>query len=137
MYSALWYQRRVHGFSMQFPLHLAFTSGAISDKKDFIQLWRTIPDDRERKFNIPSVRMNNSEAVRKILEAYNVTFVTKRSTEAQDNIYFSANAFGTDHLLIEVALQLGANQGHYCCCKTQNVLLVEALEQSITQLLAQ
>eukprot|EP01012_Entosiphon_sulcatum_P014506 TRINITY_DN1952_c0_g1_i1.p1 TRINITY_DN1952_c0_g1~~TRINITY_DN1952_c0_g1_i1.p1 ORF type:complete len:927 (+),score=154.34 TRINITY_DN1952_c0_g1_i1:292-2781(+) len=119
--------------SIEFPAVLVFVPEGSLIGKDFIQKWKSIPDANERRFNIQMINPTPA-SIESVLKTHNLFLVTKRSTDTQENIYFSGLSFGEEWVLLEIAI-LHRTKECTCSCKTQEVALVEPLQNTLNSVL--
>jgi len=124
-------------FAMQFPFQLAFTTtGYISDKKQFIQMWKSLPEENEVKVSVPYIRNPDVTAIQQVMAANNLFFVAKASKGGtQDNLYLSCCAFAQEPILMELVIQRGGGE-HYCCVKGLQPEHVKPFEEAMCIILA-
>ncbi|KGN43495.1 beta-adaptin-like protein C [Cucumis sativus] len=124
-------QQPVLYFSDKILMHIFFTEDGRMERASFLETWRSLPDSNEVIRDLPTILINNVEAIVERLAATNMFFIAKRKHANQDVFYFSTKIPRGIPFLIELTTVIGS-PGLKCAVKTPNIdmapLFFEALE---------
>jgi len=117
-------------FNIPVLLHILFVEGGRLDKTQYLTMWKTVAQEQYR--TIGNLITQDTNLLQQRLEAHNIFFIASRKLEGQLVMYMSA--LTSNNIIFLLELSFGNNECKLCS-KTQAVVLIPLVEQSIEFLL--
>uniref|UniRef100_A0A915MEC3 AP complex subunit beta n=1 Tax=Meloidogyne javanica TaxID=6303 RepID=A0A915MEC3_MELJA len=76
-------------FAVVLPLNVYFDESGQMDKRDFLQLWKDIPEQNEIQFTIQNTKGLSADDICSVLQQNNVFTVARRTVDGQELLYHS------------------------------------------------
>uniref|UniRef100_A0A9J2Q7C6 Clathrin adaptor alpha/beta/gamma-adaptin appendage Ig-like subdomain domain-containing protein n=1 Tax=Ascaris lumbricoides TaxID=6252 RepID=A0A9J2Q7C6_ASCLU len=92
-------------FAVIVPLHMFFDENGQMDKREFLQLWKEIPEQNELQFSINNTQGLNADDICTKLQQNNVFTVARRNVDGQELLYHSIKYTNQIHVLSELKMQ--------------------------------
>jgi vesicle coat complex subunit len=92
-------------FAVLVPLHVYFDENGQMDKRDFLQLWKEIPEQNEVQFTINNVHGLSADDICAQLHQNNVFTVARRNVDGQELLYHSIKYTNGIYILSELKMQ--------------------------------
>ncbi|CAD5217401.1 unnamed protein product [Bursaphelenchus okinawaensis] len=77
------------------------------DKRDFLQMWKDIPEQNEVQFQVDNHQGLSADQICQKLQRNNVFTVAQRNVDGQDLLYHSIRYTNTIYILSELKMQQG------------------------------
>uniref|UniRef100_A0A1I7ZGW8 AP complex subunit beta n=1 Tax=Steinernema glaseri TaxID=37863 RepID=A0A1I7ZGW8_9BILA len=100
----------VYYFDVIVPLSAYFDENGTMDKREFLQLWREIPEQNEVQFTIMNANNLSPDDICTKLQRNNVFTVARRNVEGQELLYHSIKYTNQINILSELKMQQGVQQ---------------------------
>ncbi|KAK0400049.1 hypothetical protein QR680_003325 [Steinernema hermaphroditum] len=100
----------VYYFDVIVPLSAYFDENGTMDKREFLQLWREIPEQNEVQFTITNANGLSPDDICTKLQRNNVFTVARRNVEGQELLYHSIKYVNQINILSELKMQQGMQQ---------------------------
>ena len=75
------------------------------DKRDFLQLWKDIPEQNEIQFTIQNTKGLSADDICSVLQQNNVFSVARRTVDGQELLYHSIKYTNQVFILSELKMQ--------------------------------
>mmetsp|Transcript_17123 Transcript_17123/g.66679 ORF Transcript_17123/g.66679 Transcript_17123/m.66679 type:complete len:889 (+) Transcript_17123:127-2793(+) len=124
---------KIYYFQDVLPFKLLFAANGLLEKRQYVEMWKSLPDANETKVEIQNLRSANVAAVQQHLTSNHVFFIAGRNHEDKQILYHSLSFQGTA-VLIELSLRAGVNNCT-CCVRTNNAAVVPRVLQVLRALL--
>ncbi|MFH4974034.1 hypothetical protein AB6A40_000743 [Gnathostoma spinigerum] len=95
-------------FAVIVPLHMYFDEHGQMDKRDFLQMWKDIPEQNEFQFTINNANNLSADDICTKLQQNNVFTVARRNVENQELLYHSIKYTNKIYILSELKMQPNA-----------------------------
>ncbi|PAV88047.1 hypothetical protein WR25_20299 [Diploscapter pachys] len=95
-------------FACVVPLLAYFQEAGPMEKREFLEMWKDIPEQNEQQFTIPNPHGLSADAICAKLQANNICTVARRSVEGQELLYHSIKYTNGIYVLSELKLNLGS-----------------------------
>ncbi|VDN07577.1 unnamed protein product [Thelazia callipaeda] len=92
-------------FATIVPLNMYFDENGQMDKRDFLQMWKEIPEQNEVQFTINNVRGLVADDICTKLQQNNIFTVARRNVEGQELLYHSIKYTNQIYVLSELKMQ--------------------------------
>ncbi|KAL4003750.1 Adaptin N terminal region family protein [Acanthocheilonema viteae] len=92
-------------FATIVPLNMYFDESGQMDKRDFLQMWKEIPEQNEVQFSINNVKGLSADDICTKLQQNNVFTVARRNVEGQELLYHSIKYTNQIYVLSELKMQ--------------------------------
>uniref|UniRef100_A0A8R1TYM3 AP complex subunit beta n=1 Tax=Onchocerca volvulus TaxID=6282 RepID=A0A8R1TYM3_ONCVO len=92
-------------FATIVPLNMYFDEEGQMDKRDFLQMWKEIPEQNEVQFAINNVRGLSADDICTKLQQNNIFTVARRNVEGQELLYHSIKYTNLIYVLSELKMQ--------------------------------
>ncbi|EJD76632.1 APB-1 protein [Loa loa] len=92
-------------FATIVPLNMYFDESGQMDKRDFLQMWKEIPEQNEVQFAINNVKGLSADDICTKLQQNNVFTVARRNVEGQELLYHSIKYTNQIYVLSELKMQ--------------------------------
>uniref|UniRef100_A0A915PPI6 AP complex subunit beta n=1 Tax=Setaria digitata TaxID=48799 RepID=A0A915PPI6_9BILA len=92
-------------FAIIVPLNMYFDESGQMDKRDFLQMWKEIPEQNEVQFTINNVKGLSADDICTKLQQNNVFTVARRNVEGQELLYHSIKYTNQIYVLSELKMQ--------------------------------
>ncbi|VDK69887.1 unnamed protein product [Litomosoides sigmodontis] len=92
-------------FATVVPLNIYFDENGQMDKRDFLQMWKEIPEQNEVQFVINNVKGLSADDICTKLQQNNVFTVARRNVEGQELLYHSIKYTNQIYVLSELKMQ--------------------------------
>ncbi|CAJ0942120.1 unnamed protein product, partial [Mesorhabditis belari] len=94
-------------FSVVVPLLAYFADDGQMEKRDFLEMWKEIPEQNEQQFQIQNAQRLSADQICAKLQANNVFTVARRSVDGQELLYHSIKYTNGLYVLSELKLHQG------------------------------
>eukprot|EP00164_Ancoracysta_twista_P004132 GFYU01005549.1.p1 GENE.GFYU01005549.1~~GFYU01005549.1.p1 ORF type:complete len:929 (+),score=345.40 GFYU01005549.1:52-2838(+) len=121
-------------FEETVPLEALFVEDGKLERDDFLQKWKSIPDEQEHSKQITGIPSDNPDLVQQKFGSYNVFFIARRQVGEQDILYMSLKTSNNIVILLELTFVPGSGSVK-CCCKTPVAQVVPFFEETVERLL--
>jgi len=91
-------------FAVLVPLHMYFDDNGQMDKRDFLQLWREIPEKNEVQFTLQNPLNFSSDDICSKLQQNNIFTVARRNVDGQELLYHSIKYTNGIYILSELKM---------------------------------
>ncbi|PAV83754.1 hypothetical protein WR25_13322 isoform B [Diploscapter pachys] len=95
-------------FACAVPLLVYFQEAGPMEKREFLEMWKDIPEQNEQQFTIPNPHGLSADAICAKLQTSNICTVARRSVEGQELLYHSIKYTNSIYVLSELKLNLGS-----------------------------
>ncbi|KAI1728991.1 non-SMC mitotic condensation complex subunit 1 domain-containing protein [Ditylenchus destructor] len=95
----------VHYFAVTVPLFVYFEESGQMDKRDFLQLWKEIPEQNEVQFSITNTYNLSADDICSKLQQNNIFTVARRNVDGQELLYHSIKYTNQIYILSELKMQ--------------------------------
>lgn len=92
-------------FAVVVPLNVYFDESGQMDKRDFLQLWKDIPEQNEIQFTIQNTKGLSADDICSVLQQNNVFTVARRTVDGQELLYHSIKYTNQVFILSELKMQ--------------------------------
>uniref|UniRef100_A0A914MQJ3 AP complex subunit beta n=2 Tax=Meloidogyne TaxID=189290 RepID=A0A914MQJ3_MELIC len=92
-------------FAVVLPLNVYFDESGQMDKRDFLQLWKDIPEQNEIQFTIQNTKGLSADDICSVLQQNNVFTVARRTVDGQELLYHSIKYTNQVFILSELKMQ--------------------------------
>ncbi|VDM49049.1 unnamed protein product [Toxocara canis] len=92
-------------FAVVVPLHMFFDENGQMDKREFLQLWKEIPEQNELQFSVNNTEGLSADDICTKLQQNNVFTVARRNVDGQELLYHSIKYTNQIHVLSELKMQ--------------------------------
>ncbi|KAF7632781.1 AP complex subunit beta [Meloidogyne graminicola] len=92
-------------FAVVVPLNVYFDESGQMDKRDFLQLWKDIPEQNEKQFTIQNTKGLCADDICSVLQQNNVFTVARRTVDGQELLYHSIKYTNQVFILSELKMQ--------------------------------
>ncbi|MCP9257594.1 AP-2 complex subunit beta [Dirofilaria immitis] len=92
-------------FATIVPLNMYFDESGQMDKRDFLQMWKEIPEQNEVQFTINNIKGLTADDICTKLQQNNVFTVARRNVEGQELLYHSIKYTNQIYVLSELKMQ--------------------------------
>ncbi|KAI6177338.1 hypothetical protein M3Y97_00895800 [Aphelenchoides bicaudatus] len=96
-------------FAVVVPLHVYCVENGQMDKRDFLQLWKEIPEQNEVQFNINNDLGLSADDICAKLQKNNIFTVARRNVDGQELLYHSIQYTNQIFILSELKMQQGVS----------------------------
>ena len=96
-------------FEVLVPLYVYFDENGQMDKRDFLQLWKEIPEQNEVQFTISNTNNLSADDICTKLQQNNVFTVARRNVDGQELLYHSIKYTNQICILSELKMQQNSN----------------------------
>uniref|UniRef100_A0A0N5AY96 AP complex subunit beta n=1 Tax=Syphacia muris TaxID=451379 RepID=A0A0N5AY96_9BILA len=115
-------------FAVIAPLHIYFVEDGQMDKREFLQLWKEIPEQNELQFTISNNNRLGADDICAKLQQNNIFTVARRSVEDQELLYHSIKYTNQIHVLSELRMQ-HSSQSLTLSLKSRHVVAIANLNE--------
>ncbi|KAL3097457.1 hypothetical protein niasHS_003905 [Heterodera schachtii] len=91
-------------FAIVVPLNVFFEESGQMDKRDFLQLWKEIPEQNEIQFTVQNNRNLTADEICTVLQQNNVFTVARRTVDGQELLYHSIKYTNQVFILSELKM---------------------------------
>ncbi|VDK27043.1 unnamed protein product, partial [Anisakis simplex] len=95
-------------------MHMFFDEGGQMEKRDFLQLWKEIPEQNELQFTINNTQALSADDICTKLQQNNVFTVARRNVDGQELLYHSIKYTNQIYVLSELKMQNNSQQLTVC-----------------------
>lgn len=95
-------------FATIVPLLVFFHESGQMEKREFLDMWKEIPEQNEQQFTIHNTQNLNADAICAKLQQNNVMTVARRSVEGQELLYHSVKYTNNIFVLSELKIHQGS-----------------------------
>ncbi|CAJ0581163.1 unnamed protein product, partial [Mesorhabditis spiculigera] len=95
-------------FATIVPLVVYFAEGGQMEKREFLEMWKEIPEQNEQQFQIQNSQQLSADQICNKLQANNVFTVARRSVDSQELLYHSIKYTNGLYVLSELKLHQGS-----------------------------
>jgi len=92
-------------FACLVPLHMYFDENGLMDKRDFLQMWKEIPEQNEVQFSLSNPNGLSADDVCAKLQQNNIFTVARRVVDGQELLYHSIKYTNDIFILSELKIQ--------------------------------
>jgi len=96
-------------FAIVVPLFVYFEEGGQMDKRDFLQLWKEIPEQNEVQFTVTKSGNLTADDICTKLQRANVFTVARRNVDGQELLYHSIRYTNQIYILSELKMLPNSN----------------------------
>ncbi|KAI6239155.1 hypothetical protein M3Y99_00619400 [Aphelenchoides fujianensis] len=96
-------------FAVVVPLHVYCDENGQMDKRDFLQLWKEIPEQNEVQFIINNDANLSADDICNKLQRNNIFTVARRNVDGQELLYHSIRYTNQIYVLSELKMQQNVN----------------------------
>uniref|UniRef100_A0A183C3Z3 AP complex subunit beta n=1 Tax=Globodera pallida TaxID=36090 RepID=A0A183C3Z3_GLOPA len=121
-------------FALVVPLNVYFDEGGQMDKRDFLQLWKEIPEQNELQFTVQNDKNLTADEICAILQQNNVFTVARRTVDGQELLYHSIKYTNQVYILSELKM-LQNSQTLTLSLKSQHLSAIANLSERYQLLL--
>ncbi|TKR77769.1 hypothetical protein L596_018682 [Steinernema carpocapsae] len=125
----------IYYFDINVPLIVYFDENGTMDKREFLQLWRDIPEENEMQFTIQNTNNLSPDDICTKLQQNNIYTVARRNVEGQELLYHSIKYTNQIYILSELKMQQG-DQKLTLSLKSKHLVAIGDLNVWISQILA-
>ncbi|GMT20727.1 hypothetical protein PFISCL1PPCAC_12024 [Pristionchus fissidentatus] len=115
-------------FATIVPMLVYFAEDGLMEKRDFLELWKEIPEANEQQFTIANVRNLSADDICAKLQANNVFTVARRSVDGQELLYHSIKYTNKIVVLSELKIS-AASQSLTLSLKSRHQTALVSLEE--------
>jgi len=122
-------------FQITFPIWIAFLETGLLGRDEYLNLWRSIPEESSR--DVSKMATTDPDLLLVKLQRFNIYYVARRNANNQDFLYFSAKVPRDETVfLLEITIDAASGRSK-TCTKSKNPEMIPFFEQGLHQLLAQ
>jgi len=119
-------------FNAVIPPFLLLSPDSQIERKDYLEIWKSIPNEDERIKEVFGINTEDSDALLKKLQNFNLFFLAKKNLNGRDLFFMCARMLNGSRVMLEVTLNLGNVK---CAIRSTDAHIIPLFEQAIEEVL--
>ncbi|PIC38585.1 hypothetical protein B9Z55_010554 [Caenorhabditis nigoni] len=121
-------------FATQVPLIVYFREDGQMEKREFLEEWKSIPEQNEQQFSLQNTQNMNADAICTKLQQNNIHTVARRQVDNQQLLYHSVKYTNNLNVLSELKVN-SQNTAITLSLKSKNLMAIANMNEVFQSLL--